>query len=105
MLEFEAAAKAEPDAELATEVKMDDGEVVTFNRPTAGAYAMTAARLSGNASIPQSAAATINFFMSLLNEKDSKYFETRLFTNDLDIGDIETLINQLMEEWAGRPTK
>lgn len=109
--EFTTAANAAVDedaGEVGASVTVSiDGREVTFLPPTSGQLAVTLAGSGDMASEMEQVASTINFFFSLLDDRDSAYFRRRLFKrNDpFDVDNIAELVEYLIEEWSARPTK
>lgn len=107
---FSTAAKSVEDNETPVgapvEVEFDERKIL-FNPPTTGQWAVTMAGNSDAADTSEQLATQINFFFSLLGSKDAAWFKHRLFDRDdpFDVDNIAELIEYLMEEWAGRPTK
>lgn len=106
--QFKTAARAAadngdvnlPDVEIEV-----DERLVNFKAPSAGALAM--AMTVGGSGDAEATADIINFFFSMLDQKDSRYFRSRLFNHSdpFGPGEIAELVGMLTEEWSGFPTK
>jgi len=109
--EFTTSAVASVDEDegaVGSEVTVKvDGREVTFYPPTSGQLAVTLAGSGDMATEMEQAAATINFFFSLLEHRDATFFRKRLFDRDdgFDMDTIADLVSYLLEEWSARPTK
>lgn len=84
-----------------------DGREVIFIPPTTGQWAVTMAGGTDSSSPSDQIATQINFFFSMLDDKDVHYFKHRLFDREdaFDVDNIAEIITYLLEEWAARPTK
>lgn len=84
-----------------------DGREVLFFAPTEGQLALFMAGASDSTSQMSSIASTINFFFSLLDEENIRYFKVRLFDRNDKFGavDVVKLVEYLVGEWSARPTK
>jgi hypothetical protein len=106
---FTTSAKSVEDNEspMGTPVTYEiDERDVTFLPPTTGQWAVTLAGLSDTASATEQMGAQINFFFSMLDDDDMRYFKQRLMDREdpFDVADIAEIITALMEEWSARPT-
>jgi hypothetical protein len=104
---FTTAAKADGD-EFGEPITFPvDGHDTTFNPPTSGQISVALIGASDMATSVEAAAATINFFFSLLDDEDVTHYKRRLFDREDPFGPetIGELIEMLMEEWSARPTK
>lgn len=97
---IEVTMEAEP------RVKLEE-KTVTFIPPTTGQWAVTLAGQGDTTEGSEKIASQINFFFSMLDEKDEVYFKQRLFNREdpFDIDNVAEIIDYLMEEWSARPTK
>lgn len=84
-----------------------DGREITFNPPTEGALAVLLAASAGLMPDMEAAANFINFFFSLVDDKDSRYLRQKLFSEEDPFGmeEIKDITMWLIEEWSARPTK
>lgn len=105
---FTAATEAEAaEVDEGSEISVD-GKVLRYYKPTSGQYAIymaeSASRFTGNS---EKTAATINFFMDLWDEDSRKVLAGWLLDRDSGFGvdQVMEIMNEMMEEWAGRPTK
>ena len=112
MKEFTTAAKAaadDPDAAEAEVIRFKvDGRDIEMLPPSEGQVAILLAGASDLSSTPETVASAINFFMSLLrNREDITYFKRRLLSHDDNFGadQVAEIVQWLVEEWTARPTK
>lgn len=107
--QFTTAAKSvEGKTETASPVELEFEErKITFNGPSESQIAMLLVGSSDTVSGNQALSTTINFFFSLLEDDDQRYFKVRLLDRDdpFDVEDIVAMLNYLMEEWSATPTK
>ena len=111
MKEFTTAAKAvaaSGDGAVGEILKAKvDGREIAFHPPTEGAMAVLLAASAGLMPDMEAAANYINFFFSLVDDRDSRYLRQKLFSDEDDFGldEIKDITVWLIEEWSGRPTK
>ena len=108
--QFTTAAKAEGDGKepIGDPIQIEvDERPITFYAPTGGQLAVAMAEAAGYNGTGSQAAASINFFFSLLEDDDADWFKGRLFDrkDPFDIEEIGALSKDLMEEWSGTPIK
>lgn len=109
--EFTTSAKAAADDDTGAlgkpiQVTVDEREV-TFYPPTEGQLAVFFAGASDSSSQVNAVASTINFFFSLLDDDDIRYFKVRLFNrkDPFDAENIVEIVEYVIGEWSARPTK
>lgn len=118
MKEFITAARAaaepqEAPLEFTLTRKDENGEVIESQvchayKPNEGQVAVLMATTSArHLSEPEMVAGIINFFVEILDEETHHYIVNRLLRKDDDfgIGEVQEIINWMMEEWSGRPTQ
>jgi len=110
MKEFKTAAVATTEAEGAeekgTKFKVDGRECTAF-RPTGGQLAVLMAETSRHRSLSDQIAGVLNFFDAVLDRDSSQYLSAKLLErgNGFEIEQVQDILEWLMEEWTGRPTK
>lgn len=110
MLEFETAIKAvteaKEDERPFTEFKLD-GRVMKAYNPDDGQLAMFLASIGRGQAASDKVAGAINFFCSVLDEDDATHIEVRLLDRHDPFGleQVEEIMQGIIEEWGGRPTK
>lgn len=109
--EFVTAAKATEGEEtgvLGSDLVVTvDGREILFFAPTEGQLALFMAGASDSTSQVGSIASTINFFFSLLDDENVRYFKVRLFDrrDPFSAVDVVDIVEYLVGEWSARPTK
>jgi hypothetical protein len=109
--EFAVAAKArdEDDADISTPIEFKVGDdVLRAYRPEVGQVAIMYARMDDTvAADSERIAAMIDFFMGLLDKESRRLLTRRLMDrdDDFEMEDVNDILNWLMEEWSGRPTR
>lgn len=96
----------DPEVDQGAELTLDGRELRYF-RPTDGQIAIYMASSSKHSTVNDKVAATINFFMGLFEEDDQSWLAGRLMDRDDAFGVtmVQTLLNSMLEDWSGRPTK
>jgi hypothetical protein len=108
--EFAVAAKAkDEDEDISTPVEFKVGDdTLRAYRPEVGQVAIMYSRMDDNvAADSERIAAMIDFFMGLLDKESRRILTRRLMDrdDDFEMEDVNDILNWLMEEWSGRPTK
>jgi hypothetical protein len=107
MQEFTTAVK-EVTGETIDEIKFKiDNREVTAYQPQDGQLAMLLASIGRGSSETDKIAGAINFFVAILSEPDAAWIEVRLLDrkDDFGIQQVEEVMEWLVEQWSGRPTK
>lgn len=86
--------------------KIDDREMVAY-RPQDGQVAFLMARIGRHSNSQEKLAGIIDFFVEVLGKSDKDYIVNRLLSRDDPFGftQVTEIMEFLMEEWGGRPTK
>lgn len=84
-----------------------DGRKMKVHPPKSGQVALLMARMGRHSSFSDKMAGVIDFFVGILDEQDYDYVVNRLLDprDPLGIEEVQTVMEWLMEEWTGRPTK
>lgn len=85
-----------------------DGFEVTFSPCTESQMAMLMASASATGNTMESVADTINFFFSLIDDRDQfVHMKHRLFDKEdpFSVPELTDILLYLVEEWSARPTK
>lgn len=87
-------------------IKLDDREM-RFYRPTDAQFAMYMAATGRFASDNQRMAAMIDLFVNVFEPEDQAYLIDRMSSraNVLPLQTVQEMIEYMVEEWTGRPTK
>jgi hypothetical protein len=92
--------------------KNEEGEIVeerelVAHYPKDGQVALLMARMGRHSSASERVAGVIDFFVEVLDQEGHEYVVSRLLDREDEFGlkDISDIMNYLMEEWGGRPTK
>lgn len=108
MREFVTAARQAPSAlEGAEPIEfVVDGETFMAYPPTTGQLAMLVASQAKNREVPDTVAAVIDFLDGILDEHAQVVFRKRLMDRDdpFDFDTVNWIVENLIEEWGGRPT-
>lgn len=107
MKEFITAAKAvDENDDEGILFTVDDYQFKAF-RPTDGQIAVLMSAQTGYASDSTKVAAIINFFVGVLDTEAHQVLVTRLLDRDdpFDLEQVNAILEWLLEEWTGRPTK
>lgn len=108
MKEFITAVEAveAEDEDLGTPFMVDGVECRAY-APSDGQLAMLVVSISKRSSQHEKIAGIINFFDSTLDEESREYITDRLLdrTDPFGVVQVEEIIEFLIEEWTGRPTK
>lgn len=80
---------------------------IKVHPPTSGQVAILMSRLGRHSTMNDKMAGVIDFFVGILDEQDYDYVVNRLLDarDPLGIEEIQSVMEWLMEEWTGRPTK
>ena len=86
---------------------MLDGREMQFFKPTDGQIAMFMSSNGRHSSTGNRVAGIIDFFMGLFDDDDQTYLSDRLLdrTDPFGVKKIEEILESMLEEWSGRPTK
>lgn len=86
---------------------MVDGETLIAHKPREGQVAVLMATVGRHATEQDMVAGIINFFASTLDKNSYGYIERRLLDYDDEFGieQVQDILEWLIEEWTGRPTK
>lgn len=85
-----------------------DGRELTYYRPGDGQLAYLMAATSGRSSTnADKVAGLLNFFDAILDDDSSQYIGERLLsrTDKFGIDEVQEIMEWMVEQWAGRPTK
>ena len=108
MREFVTAARQAPIAlEGAEPIEFVlDGETFTAYPPTTGQLALLVASQAKNREVPDTVAAVIDFLDGILDDNAQATFRRRLMDRDdpFDFDTVNWIVENLIEEWGGRPT-
>lgn len=93
-----------------TEAPMEfllDGEKIRAYKPTEGQLAMLMASMGRHTTDQTKIAGIIDFFVAVLDEEGHQYVVSRLLSRDdpLGIVQVQEVMEWMIEEWTGRPTK
>lgn len=101
-VEEQQAPKDEPDLTF----KLDD-KVLYAYKPTDGQLAMLMASIGRHTSDTTKIAGVIDFFVAVLDEASAPYIVDRLLSraDPLGIPQVQDIMEWMVEEWTGRPTK
>ena len=88
------------------EFKLDD-RVLHAYKPTEGQLAMLMASIGRHTSDSTKVAGIIDFFVSVMDEQSHAYIVDRLLSraDPLGIPQVQDIMEWMVEEWTGRPTK
>lgn len=100
----EDAFEEEPDE--GTFIKLD-GREMRYYRPTDGQIAMFMSANGRHASGSDRVAGVVDFFMGLFDADDQGHLSDRLMdrTDPFGVKKVEEILESMLEEWSGRPTK
>jgi hypothetical protein len=84
-----------------------DGEEFTAYPPSTGAMAMMLAAQAESRDVTENVAGLIDFYDGILDEAGRERFRERLMDRDdpFDFEMVNEIVEGLMEEWSGRPTR
>jgi hypothetical protein len=107
MKEFTTAVAEVTEDQEAPMVFKIDGQELRAYKPTEGQLAMLMAQLGRHTSETTKVAGIIDFFTSVMDEKSHQYVVTRLLSRDdpMELKQVEEVMEWMVEEWSGRPTK
>lgn len=102
----ESQAAAEEDREDVVEFSVD-GVLCRAFKPGGGQLGVLMAATSGHQPPQVQIAGIINFFNSTLDDQSSSYLVNKLLERDngFEIEEVQDILEYLVEEWTGRPTK
>lgn len=106
--EFEYATEATVLEEEGLEFKFPgDDRVLHAFQPGSGQLAMLMSRMSRHTTVLTKVAGVIDFFVGCLDDEDSAHVAERLLDGKdrLGIEDVTPVMEWLLAEWSGRPTK
>lgn len=106
MREFLTAAKESVGEDDVLDVPID-GVLYKAYRPTDGQFAFVMATTGKHSSTQDQIAGQVNFFLSMFEREDADALAQRLLDREDPFGIemIGDIMNEMMEEWSGRPTK
>lgn len=83
------------------------GRKIKVHPPNSGQVAILMARMGRHSTFNDKMAGVIDFFVGILDEADYDYVVNRLLDpkDNLGIEEIQSVMEWLLEEWTGRPTK
>lgn len=102
-----AARDSDYDDEPAdVEFRLDDRELTAIF-PGDGQVAMLMAETSRHQDLQTKVAGAIDFFQSCFPDDQAAHLRTRLLTkrDPFGIQDVQDIVEYLLEEWSGRPTR
>jgi hypothetical protein len=101
---IEDAFETEPDEGNALNL---DGRELHYFKPTDGQVAVYLASTGRHSSTDDKVAAVVNFFLGMFEEGDAAYLSDRLLdrTDPFGTPKIAEIVNVMIEDWSGRPTK
>ena len=102
--EFDLVRKGRDDE--GNEIEVERRSLIAY-RPKDGQVAMLMARMGRHSSTQDKMAGIIDFFVEVLGREDHEYVVNRLLDREdpFGFGEVTDVMEYLMEEWAGRPTK
>jgi hypothetical protein len=105
--EFTTALKAVTEDEEAPMVFSIDGRELHAYKPTYGQLAMLMSAVGRHTSIQTRVAGCIDFFVNVMDDDSANYVTERLLsrTEPLGIEQVEEVMEWMVEEWTGRPTR
>lgn len=107
MKEFTTAVQdAEQDEDGAMEFSVD-GTLCRAYRPSDGQLAFLMASTGRHSSDQEQIAGLINFFVAVLDDESHNYIVNRLLDRKDSFGleQVQAIMEWMVEEWSGRPTK
>jgi len=101
-----AAREAQAEDNTALPFVVDGHECIGY-KPDAAQFAVLMASISRSNDWSQQIAGVINFFASILDQPSHAYLTGRLLDRDDSFGieDVQHIIEWMVEEWTGRPTR
>ena len=86
---------------------MVDGELCTAYRPSDGQLAFLMASTGRHSSTEEQIAGIINFFVAVLDDDSHNYVVSKLLDrkDKFGIEQVQEIMEWLVSEWSGRPTK
>lgn len=100
LLEFELVQQFADD-------RPDEVRKLAAHKPDDGQLGILIATVGGRSNKITATAGTINFFMSLFDDDDAAYLESRLLDRKdkgLKIEKVSEILEWFIEEWTGNPT-
>jgi hypothetical protein len=99
-----AAEKTEAEPDLVFSI---DGKELRAFKPTEGQFALLMMAMGRHASQTDQFAGVIDFFLGVLDEPSQRYVIDRMQTrtNIIPIEEIVEIMEWMVEEWGGRPTR
>jgi len=84
-----------------------DGHAMVAYKPTEGQLAMLMSSIGRHTSDSTKIAGIIDFFVAVLDKSSSDYVVERLLSREdpLGIPQVQDIMEWMVEEWTGRPTK
>lgn len=84
-----------------------DGKELRYYKPVEGQYMMFMAMTGRHSTNNDQVAAVVNFFMGLFDKESQDYLVDRLMNREDPFGIemINEILDEMTEEWAGRPTQ
>jgi PhoPQ-activated pathogenicity-related protein len=84
-----------------------DGKELRYYAPAEGQYMVFMASTSRHASNNEQVAGVVNFFIGLFDDESQTYLTERLMDrkDPFGIDMINQILDAMVEEWTGRPTK
>lgn len=100
-------ANADPDEVLKGDIIKVDGKELRYYRPGDGQLAVLMASSGKHSRDNDRIAGLINFFHSVLDKDGASYIEDRLLDREDGFGikEVTEIMEDMVEEWGGRPTK
>lgn len=85
---------------------VDARDLLAF-KPSEAQYAVLIADVSRHTTTQTKIGGVINFFDSVLDDDGSAYVTRRLLErkDPFGLGDVQEIVEWLVEEWSGRPTR
>lgn len=108
MREFVTAVTRAHDEEAdeANVIKID-GRQYTYYPPTDGQFAMYMVNTGRRSTVDDKIGAVVDFFLGMFDSEDQSILSNRLLDRDDDFGMemVKQIMDSMVEEWSGRPTK
>jgi len=100
----EAEKKDDDEADLEFKV---DGELVRAYKPSDGQLAFLMASTGRHSSPEEQIAGIINFFVATLDDESHTFIVNKLLNrrDPFGIEQVQNIMEWMIEEWSGRPTK
>lgn len=80
---------------------------IRYYRPSDGQFAVLMAGTGRHASNGETIGTVLNFFESVLDDDSAKHIRGRLLDREDEFGlkEVKAIMEDMIEEWGGRPTK